>query len=156
MISRITVQTFERALRLNNYPDPASLEAAQYSIPFCLGVAAINGPDALLPLESTCLHDSAIATIARRVILMVDDSLNALFPLKTPARIIVETPSGRFEKTVIDTRGDPANPMTHADLTAKFRHLTRNFLPEKRQEHILESIMMQDEKGLPNLLLLIR
>ncbi|MGD9972041.1 MAG: MmgE/PrpD family protein [Desulfatirhabdiaceae bacterium] len=155
-ISRITVQTFERALRLNNYPDPTSLEAAQYSIPFCLGVAAIKGPDALLPLESTCLQDTEIVNIARRVTLMADDSLNALFPQKTPARIIVETPAGRFEKTVIDTRGDPANPMTHTELTAKFRHLTRNVLPENRQKRIMESIMVLDEKGLPNLLLLIR
>jgi 2-methylcitrate dehydratase PrpD len=42
-VCRVTVETFERALRLNNYPDPSSLEAAQYSIPFCRGCRKRRG-----------------------------------------------------------------------------------------------------------------
>ena len=140
-IRRVTVETFERALRLNNYPDPSSLESAQYSIPFCLGVAAVKGPNALLPLTEASLHDSDIVNFARLVTLTVDSGLKDLFPRKTPARLIVETPAERIEKTVTDPRGDPVNPMTQAELEAKFRRLTREFLTADQQQQIIQSVM---------------
>jgi 2-methylcitrate dehydratase PrpD len=140
-ICRVTVETFERALRLNNYPDPSTLESAQYSIPFCLGVAAVKGPNALLPLTEASLHDSDIVNFARRVTLTPNTDLNDLFPRKTPARVIVKTPAGRIEKTVTDPRGDPANPMTQAELEAKFRRLTREFLIADQQQQIIQSVM---------------
>jgi 2-methylcitrate dehydratase PrpD len=135
------VETFERALRLNNYPDPSTLESAQYSIPFCLGVAAVKGPAALQPLKEASLHDADILNFARLVTLTVDSGLNDLFPRKTPARLIVETPAERIEKTVTDPRGDPANPMTQAELEAKFRRLTREFLIADQQQQIIQSVM---------------
>jgi 2-methylcitrate dehydratase PrpD len=140
-IERVTVETFERALRLNNYPDPGSLEAAQYSIPFCLGVAAVKGLDALLPLMAESLQDIDIVNFARRVTLTVDTGLNDLFPRKTPARVIVETPAGRIEKTVTDPRGDPANSMTQAELEAKFRRLTQAHRTSEQQQQIIASVM---------------
>lgn len=139
-ISRVIVETFERALRLNNYPDPASLEAAQYSIPFCLGVAAVKGPGALLPLTDKCLQNPDIVNFARRVTLTVDTGLNDLFPRKTPARVIVETLDRRIEKIVTDPRGDPANPMTQAELAAKFRRLTHRFLSSDQQRKIIDTV----------------
>jgi 2-methylcitrate dehydratase PrpD len=144
-IDQVTVETFERALRLNNYPAPASLEAAQYSIPFCLGVAAINGPAALLPLKNDSLQDEAVLKFARRVTLTADIDLNALFPQKTPARVRVTTSAGCIEKTVIDPRGDPANPMTRTELESKFRRLTRNFLTESQQDQIIRSVQEMDD-----------
>lgn len=140
-IDSVTVETFERALRLNNYPDPSNLESAQYSICFCLGVAAVKGASGLLPLRESILHDSNVVHFARRVTLSQNAGMNALFPQKTPARVIVDTPAGRIEKTVTDPLGDPANPMTQAELEAKFRRLTQEFLTADQQEHTIESIM---------------
>jgi 2-methylcitrate dehydratase PrpD len=140
-IDRITVETFERALRLNNYPDPSNLEAAQYSISFCLGVAAVKGPASLLPLTEASLHDANIVQFARRVRLTSNTGLSALFPRKTPARVIVDTPAGRIEKTVTDPLGDPANPMTQAALESKFCCLTREYLTSDQQQQVIESVM---------------
>ncbi|MBI5591553.1 MAG: MmgE/PrpD family protein [Deltaproteobacteria bacterium] len=140
-IGRVTVETFERALRLNNYSDPSTLESAQYSIPFCLGVAAVKGPATLLPLTDSSLHDADIVNFAGRVTLTRDAGLNDLFPRQTPARVKVETTAGTIEKTVTDPRGDPANPMTRAELEAKFRCLTHPFLTADQQRQIVASVM---------------
>jgi 2-methylcitrate dehydratase PrpD len=140
-IDKVTVKTFERALRLNNYPDPSSLESAQYSIPFCLGVAAVKGAAALLPLAETSLHDEKIENFARRVTLAADTGLNDLFPRKTPARVRVETSAGAIEKTVMDPLGDPANPMTQSELEAKFGCLTQASLSADQQQQIIQSVM---------------
>ncbi len=140
-IMHVTVETFERALRLNNYPDPTSLEAAQYSIPFCLGVAAVKGPAALLPLREDSLQDPDIVNFARRVTLTRVNGLNDLFPVKTPARVIVEAPAGRIDKTVLDPLGDPANPMTQTELETKFCRLTQAFLTTDLQQRTIDSVM---------------
>ncbi len=152
-ISKITVETFERALRLNNYPDPDSLEAAQYSIPFCMGVVAVKGPSGLLPLSTASLNDADIVSFANRVTLEIDKDMTAMFPGKTPAKVIVETSAGRVEKTAIDPRGDIANPMTQEELETKFRNLTSGFLTNDRQSMIIQSVMEMDrgERGLTGL-----
>jgi 2-methylcitrate dehydratase PrpD len=122
-IHRITVETFARALRLTNEPDPDTLEGAQYSIPFCLAVAARRGTDALLPLAASSLHDPGTVALARRVTLVVDPDLDRLFPAQTPARVVLDTGDGRIEKTVLAPRGDPANPLGRRNLEDKFRRL---------------------------------
>ena len=95
-INQVTVETFERALRLNNYPDPSCLEAAQYSIPFCLGVVAVKGPAALLPLMDASLKEADIVNFARRITLTRDTYLNDLFPRQTPARVRGGNIRGKF------------------------------------------------------------
>jgi 2-methylcitrate dehydratase PrpD len=139
-VVRITVETFERALRLNNYPDPESLESAQYSIPFCLAVAALKGPAALLPLSESLLHDADVIDFAGRVTLSVEKDLDALFPGRAPARVRVEIWKQIFEKTVLDPLGDPVNPMSLRELETKFSCLTRKYLSEQKQNTVMQTI----------------
>ena len=66
-IRSIEVHTFGRALRLNNYPDPENLESAQYSLPFCLATAAVEGKNGLLPMRAGLLHRPDLVALAGRV-----------------------------------------------------------------------------------------
>jgi 2-methylcitrate dehydratase PrpD len=150
-IRRIKAETFERALRLNNYPDPDTLEAAQYSIPFCLGVAAVKGPDALLPLETASLHDRCSVDLAQRVELAVKADMNRLFPAQAPARVFVETSAGTFAKTVINPKGDPANPFTPEELETKFRRLSEARMSEDTQRKVEQAVAELDRGGFQRL-----
>ena len=154
-IRGIRVETFERALRLNNYPDPDTIEAAQYSIPFCLGVAAVKGPYALLPLETTSLHDRCSVDLAQRVELAVKADMNRLFPVQTPARVFVETSAGTFAKTVINPKGDPANPFTPEELETKYRRLTETWVSEDTQREVEQAVAELDRGGFQRLLSLL-
>lgn len=146
-ITTVRVDTFERALRLNNYPDPATLEAAQYSLPFCLGVMATEGPAALLPMKAASLRRSETVDFARRVALAVDPVLDRRFPEKTPARVVAAAGGETYEKLVTDPLGDPANPMTFGQLTAKFNQLTQDRLAAGRREQLLTELDRLEEKG---------
>jgi 2-methylcitrate dehydratase PrpD len=149
-IRRVRVDTFGRALTLNNYPDPPSLESAQYSVPFCLAVAAVRGRDALLPLKEETLGDAAIVHFARRVELGRDAALDALFPAHTPARVTVETTSGAiFQKTVVDPLGDPDHPLSNEALEEKFHRLTEPVLDRAARESVVQVVHGLD--GLPTL-----
>jgi 2-methylcitrate dehydratase PrpD len=142
----VDVYTFERALRLNNAADPDTLEAAQYSLPFCLALAACEGAQALLPLSLEWLHRPEVTALAARVHLHVDPTLDARFPAEAGARVCVETAAGRVEQTVRHPLGDPANPMDRIQLTTKFRRLAAGAMTPTDQDRLLAAA-----EGLPDL-----
>jgi 2-methylcitrate dehydratase PrpD len=156
-IRAVDVYTFERALRLNNYADPDTLEGAQYSLPFCLAVAACGGAEALLPLSPEWLHRPTVTTLAARVRLHVDPLLDACFPTETGARVCLETAAGRVEKTVRYPLGDPANPMDRTRLTSKFRKLAGGLMTPTDQDRILSAIEgLQDLENVEPILSCLR
>ena len=144
-IREIQVQTFERALRLGNEADPRTHEGAQYSIPFCLAVAAIEGVEALLPMSRDLLGRPDLVRFARRVRLSVDPDLDPMFPAKAPACVVVETDRGVFRKTVEFPLGDPENPMGLDALERKYERLTERHLPADRRRSLLAAITSLDQ-----------
>ncbi|WP_025322843.1 MmgE/PrpD family protein [Deferrisoma camini] len=122
-IEEIRVDTFGRAVSLSNEPAPSTLEGAQYSIPFCLALAAVHGPQALLPLAAERLRDPPVLELAHRVRLSVDPELDSLFPQQTPARVVLSTRGRRLNRRVDTPKGDAGNPLSRAALEAKFRSL---------------------------------
>jgi 2-methylcitrate dehydratase PrpD len=147
-IGTIEVNTFARALRLNNHPDPDSLESAQYSLPFCLAAAAVEGKNALLPLRVSLLHRPDLVALAGRVSLVVDAGLDRMFPEYTAARVVLRTDRESFESCCRHPLGDPANPMGWGMLEGKFQHLTRGCLPEARQKEIIRAVQSLPAQGL--------
>jgi 2-methylcitrate dehydratase PrpD len=131
-IEAIEIHTFARALTLGNETAPATLEAAQYSVPFCSSLGMVRGAEALLPLRETSLADPEVLALARRVTLAVDPALDAMFSRMVPARVVVRTLQGAVGCTVTVPKGDAGNPMTEADQIAKFRTATRGLLDASR------------------------
>ncbi len=121
----IEVETFSRALTLANEVAPSTLEGAQYSIPFCLGIAATRGASALLPLRDASLADMDAIGVARRVRMSVTPEFDAMFPAAVPGRIRVATADRTFTNTVTTPKGEPANPMTWDDIDAKFQAIVK-------------------------------
>jgi 2-methylcitrate dehydratase PrpD len=145
-IRTVDVYTFARALRLNNSADPGTLEGAQYSLPFCLAVAACGGAEALLPLSPEWLHRPEVTKLAARVQLHVDPTMDACFPAEAGARVCLETAAGRVEQTVRHPLGDPNNPMDRIRLTTKFRRLAAGVMAPADQNRLLAAV-----EGLPDL-----
>ena len=139
-IHTVDVFTFERTLRLNNDADPATLEGAQYSLPFCLAVAVLGGAEALMPLSPDWLQRPDIAALARRVNLHVDSELDARFPAETGARVCLQTAGGILEQAVQHPLGDPANPMDRTRLVDKFEKLTAGVIAAQDQVGLLALI----------------
>lgn len=123
-ITKVDVALFERALQLNNYPDPDSLESAQYSVPFCLGVMAVAGSSAFMPLGPDLLERADIVDFARSITLVEDPELTKLFPKMVPARVTVHTLNNRYTQLVTHPHGDPANPMSWEEIENKLDRLS--------------------------------
>ena len=150
-IREIQVETFGRALKLDNHTEPDSPESAQYSIPFCLALAALEGGEALLPFRPTSLTDRRVIDLAKKVSLRVDPALDGAFPAAAPARVTVKTADGAFQAERRHPLGDPANPMDNAALRAKFKRLADNRLPPDARDGLIGAIASMETAGPENL-----
>jgi len=155
-IEKVEVYTFERALRLNNYPSPKTLESAQYSIPFCLAVVALENKEALLPMKPELLGRSDLVAFARNIELYLDPVLDKLFPGCTPALVILKTTRGSFRKLIENPLGDTSNPLGLDELKAKFSHLAQGYLSSRKQHEMMEAILSIEEGDLKRLFHLLQ
>ncbi|UCC85789.1 MAG: MmgE/PrpD family protein [Anaerolineales bacterium] len=154
-IHQVHLEGFQPLLMLVDYT-PTSTVAAQYSVPFSLALALAWGRIGPGELTEANLQDAQLLELARRVKISVDPELNQLFPDKTAIRVTLHTSRGDFTTTVEYPKGDPANPLSHAELVDKFRWLTVDILGEERSQALMELIdaleQMDDLKPLTRLL----
>jgi 2-methylcitrate dehydratase PrpD len=80
------------------------------------------GPEAFSP---EALGDDRILKLASRVSVVEDPEYTAMTPANRPARISVRFQDGsEREHAVMGSKGDPDQPMSEAELEAKFLRLT--------------------------------
>jgi 2-methylcitrate dehydratase PrpD len=139
-IQQIRVETFLQAASLDNLADPPTLESAQYSVPYCLGVAATLGEDALVPLSADSLHHSQAVDLANKVTVRWMKEMDSDFPAQVPARVFVNTVRGNFDTLVALPWGEPDNPPDRAELVAKFHTLAAQRIPEHRASAIVAAV----------------
>ncbi|MBZ9742228.1 MULTISPECIES: MmgE/PrpD family protein [unclassified Mesorhizobium] len=122
-IDGINIGLFARALTLLNQPDPSSIHAAQYSIPFSVALALTHGKQALLPMTEEFLHSPWVTTLAHRIVLHHQPDLDPLFPGETPASVEIRY-RGQTDCLYLDApKGEPSNPLSDQDLIDKFNAL---------------------------------
>lgn len=148
---RVDVFTFQRAVELNNLPDPATLEQAQFSLPFCLAALALKGPHALLPLSVDLLGRPELEAFARKVSLHPDSAMESEFPARAGARLVVRTAKGIFSKEVLHPRGDPGNPFSNDELVAKFNRLAGMRADRHQAEAVLQTVLKLKHTGIGEL-----
>lgn len=122
-IDHVRVETFHQAASLNNHADPHSLESAQYSVPYCLGLAAVLGERALMPMSGDDLHNARATELARKVDVRRVDEFDGAFPQTVPARVTVATQRDTFDKLVTTPWGEPDRAPSRADMLGKLHSL---------------------------------
>ncbi len=139
-IDKIEVHTFGRTLTLNNQPHPQTIQAAQYSVPFCVAAAAVGGIAVLQPMTEELLDNAEVHALAERVTLIVDPKLDAAFPAAVPGRLVVTTGARQYAREVGAPKGEATNPMSWGELTAKLRTLGTGRLGQSHLDAVLEAV----------------
>ena len=113
---------------------PQTLAEAQFSMPFVAAVTLLDGRLEAAQFEPRRYTDPAVVALMDRVECVSDPALDARYPASWPAWAEVTTTGGqRFRAETEHPRGDPANPLTAAELAAKFDSLTRHCYDAGRQ-----------------------
>jgi 2-methylcitrate dehydratase PrpD len=139
-IDAVEVESTSGAMRISNRARPENLIDAQYSVPYCLAIAAMLGPGALLPMTEKVLENEALAELAGKVELSISPEFDAVFPAQTLARVTVTSRGQRFVSPVTSPRGEASDPLSWAELEAKFRTATRMLATDIQQDRILGSL----------------
>lgn len=149
-IEKIEVEAYSGALRITNKIHPSSVVDVQYSIPYCLALAAVGGREALLPLAADALSREGLSELASKVSLSLDVGLDAKFPAQTLARVTVVTKGQRFTSNVTAPRGEAGDPLTWKELEDKFIAVTQGILSKSQQGKLVtavETVRAVDDLG---------
>ncbi len=139
-VRRVRVETFREAAALNNCPHPQTLESAQYSLPFAMGIAATLGDAMLSPMPVAVLNHEPAVEFASRVVVSHAPEMDGYLPNRTPARVSVETGSASFRQTVVEAWGDAGGATSRAALRQKFVKLLKDRAPFTRSHRVVAAV----------------
>jgi 2-methylcitrate dehydratase PrpD len=129
-IRRIEVAVLEAGWGLVAEPrakkyHPESVVDAQFSMPFGVAVAAMDGAAGLDQFTVEKIRSTEIRKLMGRVVLTKDIRIETNFPQEWPASVAIELGNGqRYDKFTRHPKGDPENALTWDELEAKFRALS--------------------------------
>jgi len=147
-VRRVEIATFHEATRLQGRA-PTDTETAQYAICFPVAAALVHGDVPVAQIVGEGLRDEAVLTMARRIDLVEDAECQSHFPARRTAKVSLELADGRrLESGLVDPSGDPDNPMSDADLRAKFHRLAAPVLGADRAAAMEEAIGRFDSREL--------
>ncbi len=139
-VAKVRVHTFEAATHLRT-PVPRTTEEAQFSLPWPVACALIDGevgPDQVL---EHALEDPGHRTLASRVEFIEDPELEEAFPAEALAWVEIEASDSRSARSkVLAARGDAEAPPSDEELTSKFKSLVEPVLGSSRTEELVHAI----------------
>ena len=132
--------------------NPESVVDAQFSMPFGAAVAILDGAAGLDQFTVEKAHSPKTRELMAKVALVRDTRIEETFPKEWPARVAIELANGqRHEKFVRYPKGDPENPLTWDEMTAKFRSLAGAVISAQRCDEIIAAISTAQPAALPAL-----
>jgi 2-methylcitrate dehydratase len=127
-ITAVDIYTFEASYNIiGKYAEawaPKTRETADHSLPYCTAVALLDGEVTLRQFDPARFTAPDVLDLLTRVKVHLDDALTPRYPRGIPNRIVVTLADGRqLSKEIEFPRGHAGNPMTDAEVEAKFRAL---------------------------------
>jgi 2-methylcitrate dehydratase PrpD len=125
-IERVTVETHRTAVDQETEPD--TVIGARLSTKFTIAYAIAHGAK-ITEVDEADLADPLVRQIVDRMDVVEAPDLTAIFPAKWSCRVTVAFRDGTSATAQVDVpKGEPENPMTEAELSAKFHRLTEPVL----------------------------
>ncbi len=126
--------------------DPQTRETADHSLPYMLAVALVDGRITPASFEPKRYLDPSLRPLMNRIRVAENPELTRRFPGELPSQIDVLTRSGqRYTERADYPKGHAENPMTDADVEAKFRDLSEGVLGRVQAVGALETLWRLDE-----------
>lgn len=156
-IHRIEVAVLEAGWGLVAEPrakkyNPESVVDEQFSMPFGVAVAAIDGAAGLAQFTLEKARSPKIRELMNKVVLVKDPRIEETFPQEWSARVTIELDNGQHcEKFIRYPKGDPENPLSWDEMAAKFRALAGAVLSPQRCDEIIAAISSAKPATLPAL-----
>jgi 2-methylcitrate dehydratase PrpD len=139
-VAKVRVHTFEAATHLRTVA-PRTTEEAQFSLPWPIACALIDGVVGPEQVTGESLADPARRELAARVEVVADAELERAFPEQALAWVEIETTEGgRARSKILAAQGDAGTRFNDMELIKKFRNLTEPVLGSDRAKKLASAI----------------
>lgn len=120
---------------------PATHETADHSLPFCVVSALRDGEFNDTTFSHERLHDPLTLNAMAKVKVEEDPRHTALYPEAAPGRVRVRLKDGAVqEREVLYPKGHAKNPMSDAEVIAKFNTMTGPRLSAAKRSQVFDFI----------------
>ena len=149
-IAEIRIETGTTAVRLMaGDPEkwqPATRETADHSMPYTVAVGLIYGDVGEEHFGERYLKDPQIRALASRIKVQATEEADRRLPEAMLCKMDLVTRSGETHRAVVEYhRGHWKNPMSDAELEAKFRKLAAEVLKAGQIDRLLENLWRLEE-----------
>jgi 2-methylcitrate dehydratase PrpD len=140
-VSRVSVGAYRAAVDVCDRPTPQDPYSAKFSLQHTVAIALADGR-----VNQASFDADARARMAgerTKVSVSIASKVDAAFPKAWGVELIVETTDGRtFSAARRDAKGDPENPVSEPELTAKARAmLVESGLAEARADAFIATVL---------------
>jgi 2-methylcitrate dehydratase len=126
--------------------DPRSKETADHSLPYVIAAAIADRQVTPLQFTQAKIMDPRIRAQLQKVKVIADPEIEKVFPALQRADVEVETTDGRTFSTRLDfPKGDPRNPLTDAEIEAKFEALADPVMTEEAAGRLKDAVWNLEE-----------
>ncbi len=137
-IESVRIETHRVAVTQETRPD--TLVGARLSTAFNVALAITNGPR-LTEVRPPDLKREDVRRLAALVEITEDPALTALYPRIWASRVHLRLKGGRTMTVRIDVpKGDPENPLTAAEVEAKFSRLAEERIGRANSERVVAAV----------------
>lgn len=149
-IQSIHIQTYRvAASTASSEPekwDPKTRETADHSIPWLVASALLNGPVGPGSFTDDQIASPELRDIMSRMTLVEEPEFTDRYPAEYNCRITVTSQGGRTDTAHASwPRGHRSNPMSDAEMEAKFRSFAGGSLPEEKCNQTVETLGRLEE-----------
>lgn len=138
----VRVETFQAAADIiGGEPEkwaPRSRETADHSLPYCVAVALTDGRVGKAQFTEQRIRDPRLRRLLKKVRIVETPRQTRQYPQAIPNRVQITTRSGRrWTHEVVYPRGHACNPMSDAEVEAKFERLSAPMLSQRQRRRLL-------------------
>jgi 2-methylcitrate dehydratase PrpD len=140
-IERVDLGVYQPTLDIAPHVDPQNADKARFSLHYMVATALVHGSVRLSAFEPERLNDPATRALMQRITKALDPEVEAAFPRRRGARVVVTLRDGRCLTHVQpDRKGDPELPLSDADLEGKLMELATPVIGEAQARALLARI----------------
>jgi len=143
-VEKVRIHSLARAADILSDPskyDPHTKETADHSLPYVIAAAIVERNVTPAAFEMKKIMDPTIRAQLKKVEVVADPEIEKVFPALQRVKVVLRTTDGReFTKQLDYPKGDPRNPLTDAEIEAKFEALAEGVLSKAAQKKLKDAI----------------
>lgn len=119
-ITAVTTRVHQGAIDvLGQVDEPKSVHQAKFSMGTVLGLLAVYGKAGVYEFNE-CFREDQVQAFRRRVSMVLDPEVDALYPQRWVGKVTITTADGReLAARVDEPKGDPGNTLSRAEIEQK-------------------------------------